>query len=138
MARAEHGRFAEAYADLTTSNSGVLTVVPMILDYSWTGDVATVETTSCDSTNREYLSSFRDWTGTINANEDADSDALYAVTDGLPRAMLFYWNRNSAAGKRRYLYGPWIFSMDESGGVQSQQKAAIKVKAAGAITRGFA
>ena len=138
MARAEHGRFAMAYADVTSGVTGTLTKVPMIVDYSFSGGTDDVEVTSTDSTNKEYLAGFASFEATVNANLDADSDALYAVTDGLPRALLFYFNRNSAAGKRRYFYGPCIFSVDESGGVNASMKAAIKLKAAGAIVRGFA
>lgn len=138
MARAEHGRFAMAYADVTSGVTGTLTKVPMIVDYTFSGSTDDVEVTSTDSTNKEYLAGFANFEATINANLDADSDALYAVTDGLPRALLFYFNRNAVAGKRRYFYGPCIFSIDESGGVNASQKAAVKVKAGGAIVRGFA
>jgi hypothetical protein len=139
MATAGHGRFAQMYADLTASATGVLTVVPMIVKFQLKGGADTVDVTSCDSNNEEFLASWKKFDLTIEANQDQDSDALYNVVDGLPRAVLLYQNlRTAVVGKRRYNYGPFILSVDESGGAKDKLGVNLTGKAAGTIVRGFA
>lgn len=137
MATAKHGRKGRILLDTSAGADSAATPVPMLVDWSIDRTTDSVETTSCDSDNKEYVSGYADYTGTFNANMDADSDALYAAADGLARMHYFYPDRDAVAGKRRYNYGLIMLDASESGGVTAKLGQAVTFKAAGPITRVF-
>lgn len=140
MATAQHGRKALFYAETGASptGSGTLTKVPMLVDWSIDRETDDVETTHTESTNKEYVAGFPNFSGTISFNDDADSDIIDAIADGLARGGLLYRNIAAGAGKRKYDYGPMIFAMSGSGGTTAKVGAQLKFKAAGAIVHGYA
>ena len=137
MATAKHGRKGLIYLDMSAGANSMASVVPMLVDWSIDRTTDTVEVTSCDSSNKEYVSGFADYAGTLSANMDADSDQLYAAADGQARMHYFYPDRDAVAGKRRYNYGLIRLDASESGGVSAKLGQSVTFKAAGAITRVF-
>lgn len=140
MATAQHGRRALFYAEDgdTPTGSGTLSKVPMLVDWTIDRETDDVETTHTESENLEYVSGFPNFTGTLNFNDDADSDTVDKICDGQTRGGLLYRNRSAGVGKRKYDFGPMIFSMSASGGTKSKIGSQVKFKAGGAITHGYA
>ena len=138
MTTAQHGKRALFYADVTENATGTITKVPMLVDWTLDKDIDFVDTTHTESENKEDVDGFGNFNGTLNFNDDLDSDAIDTMTDGAIRTGILYRNHRAAAGKRKYDYGPMRFSMSASGGVSSKVGASVKFRAAGAITHGYA
>ena len=137
MATAKHGRKGRMLLDMASTPGGAATIVPMLVDWSKDGSRDEVDTTSCDSEQKEFVYGFGNWNLSINLNMDADSDALYEACDGERRLMYFYPDRDAAVGKLRYEYGMVVGSLSESGGAAAKLGQSATFKAAGAITRVF-
>jgi hypothetical protein len=139
MATAKHGRRGRLYLEMgpNPTGTGAVSAVPMLVDWSIDRTTDKVDTTSCDSENKEYVQGFGDYKGQFSANMDADSDQLYAAADGLARNHIFYPDRDAAAGKRRYNYGPVMLDCSESGGVSAKLGQNGTFQAAGTIGRAF-
>jgi hypothetical protein len=137
MATAKHGRKGLIYLDMSAGANSAASKVPMLVDWSIDRTTDSVETTSCDSENKEYVSGLADYSGQFSANMDADSDALYQAADGQARMHYFYPDRDAVAGKRRYNYGLIRIDASESGGATAKLGQSVTFKAAGPITRVF-
>lgn len=137
MATAKHGRKGLLYLDMSAGANSLASAVPMMVDWSIDRATDDVETTSCDSSNKEYVSGLADYSGQFSANMDADSDSLYQAADGQARMHYFYPDRDAVAGKRRYNYGFIMLNASESGGVTAKLSQSVTFKAAGQITRVF-
>jgi hypothetical protein len=138
MATAQHGRNALFYADVTPTADGSLSKIPMLVDWSIDKETDDVETTHTESSNKEYVSGFGNFNGTLNFNDDKDTDYIDILSDGLPRNGLLYRNRAAGVGKRKYDHGPLIFAMSAAGGVSAKVAGSLKFKAAGSVTHGYA
>ena len=104
---------------MSTSASGTATVICLS---KWSLDMATekIETTSfCDS-NRTYVASMKDLTGTLSGFWDAADDKLFLAADSVDGCKLYLYPTKNVPTK--YWYGPaWL-------------DASIEVDIAGAIT----
>lgn len=138
MATAKHGRKGRLLLDLaSTPGSAAPAVVPMMVKWSISRERDKVDTTSCDSENKEAVTGLGDWTLSCDGNTDADSDLLFEACDGEERLMYHYPDRTAGAGKLRYEYGMVTGSINDSGGATEKLAWQATFTAAGPITRAF-
>lgn len=137
MATAFNGRFGQLTADLqaTPTDPPVLSNVPMMVTWSYDPKQGELDTTSCDSTNREHVADFDDPEFTIQLHSDRDSDLIRACCDGKPRAFKLVEDRRVTALDQTGWEGVGIFKFTSDGGVGKVAGTQLTIRAAGDVDR---